>query len=104
MLHSLPGRTLLGRAAIAACGVSALLLLPTAASLAAADPGSTEGGSRHRGEVITVTTAKVGAPDNPSVAVAPFVNAIYANRAACTAAQPGADCLTVGRVRRPYEI
>ncbi|MEU9133331.1 hypothetical protein AB0D08_35460 [Kitasatospora sp. NPDC048540] len=90
-------RTRLGRAALAACGVS-VLLAPSAVA-AASEPG-TPGGVR--GEVVTVTTVKVGAPGNPAVAVVPFTDAIY--RTCADAPSDTSGCLMVGGVRDPYEI
>jgi hypothetical protein len=58
--------------------------------------------------VLTFTVAKVGKPNNPSVAIVPFTNAIYANCAAAPA-EPKVEptnlpdpCQEVGSV--PYEF
>ncbi|MFJ6633961.1 hypothetical protein ACIQMR_21625 [Streptomyces sp. NPDC091376] len=53
------------------------------------------------GEVITLTTARVGAPGNPAVGIVPFTDAVYRT---CADAPEGDDCLMVGRVDDPYEI
>ncbi|MEV4615269.1 hypothetical protein AB0K43_22175 [Kitasatospora sp. NPDC049258] len=91
-------RTRLARAALAACGVS--VLLAPSAGAAVPDPGSEGGGGR--GEVVTVTTARVGAPGNPAVAVVPFTDAVYRSCADAPAGSTG--CLMVGAVAAPYEL
>ncbi len=71
-------------------------------SAAAAGSRSSDQAAHGRGAVITVTTAKVGAPGNPAVGVVPFTDAVYRT---CTDAPPtSSDCLMVGAVRDPYEI
>ncbi|MCU7820163.1 hypothetical protein [Kitasatospora sp. DSM 101779] len=96
-MHVVSSRTRIARAALAACGVS--VLLAPSAGAAGADTGTPAGVRR---EVVTVTTARVGAPGNPPVAVVPFTDAIYQS---CADAPPGStDCLTVGGVGAPYEI
>ena len=99
-----PRRARLGKAAWAVSGLTALLagsVLAGSASGAAAhrSPGGAPSGG---GAVITVTTAKVGAPGNPSVGVVPFTDAVYRSCADAPASSSG--CLTVGAVRNPYEI
>ncbi|WP_311137278.1 hypothetical protein [Streptomyces sp. I6] len=49
-----------------------------------------------------MTTARVGDPGNPPVAVVPFTDAVYPDCAAAPETPSG--CLTVGGVRYPYEI
>ncbi|GAA1228653.1 hypothetical protein GCM10009665_18870 [Kitasatospora nipponensis] len=103
-MHVVSHRTRLGRAVLAACGVSVLLashaMLGSSAAAAgsrAPDPAAHGGGA-----VITVTTAKVGAPGNPAVGVVPFTDAVY--RTCADAPPTSSDCLMVGAVRDPYEI
>ncbi|MFJ1707473.1 hypothetical protein [Kitasatospora sp. NPDC088346] len=96
-MHVVSVRTRLGRAALAACGASVLL----APSAGAAGAGTGPSGGA-RGEVVTVTTARVGAPGNAAVGVVPFTDAVYGS---CADAPPGsAECLMVGGVDQPYEI
>lgn len=103
-MHFRPGRIRLRRALPAACGVAALLAwsaLADSGSAAATTPdrgGTTSVG----GAVITLTTAEVGAPGNPSVAVVPFKDAVYQSCADAPAGSTG--CLTVGGVGYPYGI
>lgn len=97
-------RTRLSRAVVATCGVSALLAASATADSSAAvteprPPGSATSGG---GAVITVTTAKVGAPGNPSVGVVPFTDAVY--RSCADAPTTSSGCLMVGGVSYPYEI
>ncbi|MFE3327855.1 hypothetical protein [Streptomyces sp. NPDC059176] len=101
-MRPVSSRTRLCRfAAAAACGVTALLA-PSVANGAAATPGGPGGGSSRAGAVITVTTATVGAPGNPSVAVVPFEDAVYPS---CTEAPVSPQgCLEIGGVGYPYEI
>ncbi|MFF3400739.1 hypothetical protein ACFYW6_19685 [Streptomyces sp. NPDC002659] len=104
-MHFVSSRTRLSRAVVATCGVSALLLAATAtagSSAAAAGPDGPGGDPSRGGAVITVTTAEVGAPGNPSVGVVPFTDAIYPSCA--DAPQTSSGCQTVGGVRYPYEI
>ncbi|MFE6128312.1 hypothetical protein ACFQ6Q_08590 [Streptomyces sp. NPDC056437] len=85
------------RAAAAACVLSAPLAPPATAGTSA------DGSDRHRsGEVITVTTTRVGDPGNPSVGVVPFTDAVYPNCAEAPDTTSG--CLMTGRVDYPYEI
>lgn len=66
-------------------------LAAAAASLAAPKPA-----------VLTLRTAQVGAPGNPSVAIVPFTDAIYRN---CSEApQTKAGCQEVGGVKYRYGI
>ncbi|MEU9010973.1 hypothetical protein AB0D12_14570 [Streptomyces sp. NPDC048479] len=103
-MHFAFSRTRLGRAVIATCGVSALLAPPAMAgsSAAAAEPRSSGSATSRGGAIITVTTAKVGAPGNRSVGIIPFTDAVY--RSCADAPTTSADCLMVGGVRYPYEI
>src|SRR3982751_5600477 len=98
---SVPTRRLVGL--IAALCALAVLALP---SLAAARPKL----SLPKPGVVTFTVAKVGKPGNPSVAIVPFTNAIYAN---CAAAPPETKvattnlpdpCQEVGGVGYEYGI
>jgi len=52
--------------------------------------------------VVTLKTAEVGAPGNPSVGVVPFEDAIYPNCEAAPATKKG--CQQVGAVKYRYEI
>ena len=52
--------------------------------------------------IVTLSTVKVGAPGNPSAAVVPFTDAIYASCA--DAPQTKAGCQTLGGVSYRYEI
>jgi hypothetical protein len=97
----LPTRRLIGL--IAALVALAALALP---SLASARPTPT----LPKPAVLTFTVAKVGKPGNPSVAIVPFTNAIYAN---CAAAPPETTvattklpdpCQEVGGVGYEYGI
>ena len=97
----LPTRRLVGL--LAALVALAALALP---SLAAARPTV----SLPKPAVLTFTVAKVGKPGNPSVAIVPFTNAIYAN---CAAAPPETTvattklpdpCQEVGGVGYEYGI
>jgi hypothetical protein len=81
----------------------AALLAPAFPAIAGARPSV----SLPKPAVLTFTVAKVGKPGNPSVAIVPFTNAIYAN---CAAAPPEPKvektnlpdpCQEVGSV--PYE-
>lgn len=102
-MHLAFRRTLLNRAVVTACGLSALL----AASVTAGSPVAA--GEPHPGgtdplpgaAVVTLTTAKVGAPGNPSVGVVPFQDALYRS---CADAPSPQECLRVGGVRHRYEI
>lgn len=102
-MHFVSSRTRLRRAVVATCGVSALLApCAIAGSSAAADPGPPGSGHSRSGAVITLTTAEVGAPGNPSVGIVPFTDAVYES---CADAPPSSiGCLTVGGVSYPYEI
>jgi formylglycine-generating enzyme required for sulfatase activity len=103
-MHFRPGRTRLRRALPAACGVAALLASSALADSgsAAASPPDPGGAASGGGAVITLTTAEVGAPGNPSVAVVPFKDAVYRSCADAPAGSTG--CLTVGGVGYPYGI
>lgn len=103
-MHFVSRRTRLSRAVVATCGVAALLAASAMADAgsAAAEPRSPGSTPAREGAVITVTTAKVGAPGNPSVGVVPFTDAIY--RSCADAPPTSSDCLMVGGVRYPYEI
>ncbi|WP_405361698.1 hypothetical protein OG535_28125 [Kitasatospora sp. NBC_00085] len=96
-------RSRLSRALVAMCGTSALLassaVVGSSAAAEALSPGSSPSGG---GEVITVTTAKVGAPGNPAVGVVPFTDAVY--QSCADAPKTPGDCLMVGGVGYPYEI
>ncbi|GIF66372.1 hypothetical protein Ais01nite_44070 [Asanoa ishikariensis] len=70
-----------------------LLAAPGAA--VAAPPG-------YDGSVVTITTAAIGAPNNPAVAVVPFTDAVY--RTCADAPVSSRGCLMVGRVGYPYQI
>jgi hypothetical protein len=96
-----PTRRLIGL--IAALVALAALALP---NLASARPTPT----LPKPAVVTFTVAKVGKPGNPSVAIVPFTNAIYAN---CAAAPPETTvattklpdpCQEVGGVGYEYGI
>ncbi|MGI5398326.1 hypothetical protein ACQEVG_02475 [Streptomyces sp. CA-135486] len=103
-MHFVSRRTRLRRAVVATCGVAALLA-PCAiagSSAAAAEPHPPGKPPSREGAVITLTTAKVGEPGNPSVGIVPFTDAIYESCA--DAPQSSTPCLTVGGVRYPYEI
>jgi len=77
--------------------ISALLALVTVgAGGATAEAGPPGAG------VVTVTTVTVGDPGNPSVGVVPFTDAVYRSCADAPASDRG--CVTVGRVRYPYQI
>ncbi|MFK4105842.1 hypothetical protein ACI2L1_38445 [Streptomyces sp. NPDC019531] len=96
-MHFVSRRTRLSSAVVAACGLSALLAASvTAGSGAVAAEPRPSGGA-----VVTLTTAKVGAPGNRSVGILPFKDALYRS---CTEAPSPSKCLTVGGVRHPYEI
>lgn len=97
-------RTRLSRAVVAACGVSALLAASATAdsSAAATEPRPPGSATSSDGAVITVTTAKVGSPGNPSVGVVPFTDAVYQSCADAPTTSSG--CLMVGGVSYPYEI
>ncbi|WP_329561585.1 hypothetical protein [Kitasatospora sp. NBC_01266] len=100
-MHIVSSRTRVGKTFLAACGISALLASAAAAGPnAAATQRSSDGGGP--GRVITLTTAKVGAPGNPSVAVLPFEDAVYPT---CADAPPSPkQCATLGSVAYPYQI
>jgi formylglycine-generating enzyme required for sulfatase activity len=88
---------------LATCGVPALLAVSAVAGPGAATAGSSSHrGDSHPGSVITVTTAKVGAPGNPSVGVVPFEDAVY--QSCADAPQSSRGCVTVGSVGYPYQI
>jgi hypothetical protein len=55
-----------------------------------------------RGAVLTLTTVKVAAPGNQSVAIVPFTDAIY--QSCADAPQSSKNCLMVGGVKYPYAI
>ena len=102
-MHFVSRRTRPSRVWWAASGLAALLATsastgPAAARAAAPDSPNAPGS----GAVITVTTAKVGAPGNPAVGVVPFTDAVYPSCADAPASSAG--CLMVGGVKRPYEI
>lgn len=104
-MRLVPSRTRLTRIAAAAmCGTTALLapsfVSVSGSGAAAATPGGP--GTSRGGEVITVTTAGIGAPGTPSVGVVPFEDAIYPSCAAAPVSPQG--CLTLGGVGYPYEI
>ncbi len=51
---------------------------------------------------LTLHMVRVGAPNNPSVSVVPFTDAVYPS---CSVApQTSAGCVTVGSVSKPYDI
>src|SRR5882757_10608815 len=86
--------------------IAALVALAALPSLASARPTPT----LPKPAVVTFTVAKVGKPGNPSVAIVPFTNAIYAN---CAAAPPETTvattklpdpCQEVGGVGYEYGI
>lgn len=74
----------------AALVVAGLLLTPPAA------------GAAERRAVLTLTTVDVGATKNPSVAIVPFTDAIYASCA--DAPQSKATCQTIGGVDYRYGL
>jgi formylglycine-generating enzyme required for sulfatase activity len=78
-----------------ALGVAALTLLAglalAAGAVAAPKPA-----------VLTLTTAKVGDPGNPSVSIVPFEDAAYANCEAAPVTKKG--CQAVGGVSYPFQI
>ena len=75
-------------ALLAATSVAAISLAPAIASAKRAD--------------VTVKTVEVREPDNPSVAIVPFTDAIYQS---CDDVDPPAsDCISVGGVEDPYGI
>jgi formylglycine-generating enzyme required for sulfatase activity len=87
------------------CALSTLLASAALAgpgSVAAASGSPLGGSPAAGGAVVTLTTDQVGAPGNPSVGVVPFTDALYPSCADAPASSSG--CLTVGRVRQPYEI
>jgi len=96
-------RARLGKAAWAACGMTALLASSAAAGsgAAGAEPRSSARVASE-GSVITVKTAEIGAPGNPSVGIVPFKDAVY--RSCAAAPQSSAGCLMVGGVSYPYGI
>jgi formylglycine-generating enzyme required for sulfatase activity len=74
-----------------------LLALSAAVAIALAAPA---GGSAATNRAkVTIKTAKVAAPGNPSVGIVPFTDAIYQS---CASAPSG--CVTVGGVDYPYRI
>ncbi|MFG2195257.1 hypothetical protein [Streptomyces sp. NPDC048639] len=92
-------------ATLTVCAAAALLAPSAVAGSAAAEPslpGSGNPSSSGKGSVITVTTAKVGSPGNPAVAVVPFTDAVY--RSCADAPSDSEGCLMVGGVSYPYEI
>ncbi|WP_329133300.1 hypothetical protein OG552_15520 [Streptomyces sp. NBC_01476] len=103
-MHFPARRSRLSRSVLAASGLAALLASSALAGSgpASAEPHAPAGGTPARGSVITVTTAKVGAPGNPAVGVVPFTDAVYQSCADAPASSSG--CQMVGGVSRPYEI
>jgi formylglycine-generating enzyme required for sulfatase activity len=81
------------RPLLALAFVVALALLGPAASGAAPAPA-----------VLTFKTVKVGAPNNPSVGIVPFTNAVYSSCAEVAAAEKQPPCQQVGTVGYPYGI
>jgi formylglycine-generating enzyme required for sulfatase activity len=75
-----------------------MLALGTVALVAFAAPASALAAPAPA--VLTLKTVKVGSPNNASVAIQPFKDAIYPN---CEAAPEG-ECLTVGKVKYRYDI
>ncbi len=76
-------------------------LLPALALVAvAALAGAASAVAAPKPAVLTLTTARVGAPGNPSVAIVPFTDAIY--RTCAEAPQTKAGCQEVGGV--PYRF
>ncbi len=55
-----------------------------------------------KGAVLSLTTVRVGAPGNPSVAIVPFTDAVY--KTCAEAPQGGPGCQTVGAVGYRYGI
>jgi hypothetical protein len=75
------------------------VLLALVALLALALPASA---AASKGAVLTLKTARVGAPGNPAVGIVPFTDAIYRN---CSEAPPeSSECLMVGGVKYGYGI
>jgi formylglycine-generating enzyme required for sulfatase activity len=103
-MHIAFGRTPRRKILLATCGISALLLASVVAgpSAAVAAGPALDSGDYGVNSIITVTTAKVGAPGNPSVGVVPFTDAIY--RSCADAPTNSRGCLTVGKVGYPYQI
>jgi len=103
LMHFASRRTRLSRAVVAACGLSALLAASVTAGsgATAAEPRPSGDSPSRGGAVITLRTAKVGAPGNPSVGILPFKDALYRS---CAEAPSSSTCLTVGGVRHRYEI
>ena len=100
LMHFASRRTRLSRAVVAACGLSALLAASVTAGsgATAAEPRPSGDSPSRGGAVITLRTAKVGAPGNPSVGVVPFTDAIYQS---CADAPSSTERLSDGRRRRP---
>ncbi|MEZ0095301.1 formylglycine-generating enzyme required for sulfatase activity [Streptacidiphilus sp. EB129] len=90
------------RAVLAMCGASALLVPSAINAVASELRPPTNVAAPSRGAVITVTTAKIGAPGNPSVGITPFKDAIY--QSCADAPKPSRGCLMVGGVNYRYEI
>ncbi len=82
---------------LAACLTLALAAVALAALAVPAISAASGGGA-----VLTLKTATVGAPGNPSVGILPFTDAIYPSCAAAPA--EGKECLTVGGVKYLYGI
>ncbi|WP_035840097.1 hypothetical protein [Kitasatospora azatica] len=103
-MHVVSSRTRLTRAILAICGTSALLAPCAVAgsSAAVAEEPAAASVTSDRGGVITVTTAKVGAPGNPAVGVVPFTDAVY--RSCADAPKTSSNCLMVGGVSYPYQV
>jgi hypothetical protein len=103
-VHIASSRARLGKILRATCGISALLVAAAIVSPGPAVAGSPSSGglSALASSVITVTTAKVGAPGNPAVGVVPFTDAVYQSCADAPTTSRG--CLMVGKVGYPYQI
>jgi hypothetical protein len=96
-------RTRLGKILLVVCGTSTLLVSSILAGPSAAvGSPSFDGIDSNLNSIITLTTAKVGAPGNPSVGVVPFTDAVYRSCADAPATSRG--CLMVGGVGYPYRI
>ena len=80
-----------GRPGLVLVGLGILALVAPAAA-----------GASDSGAVVKLTTVKVGAAGNPSVAVVPFTDAVY--RSCADAPQTEAGCQTVGGVGYHYGI
>jgi hypothetical protein len=78
-------------------------LLGAALACLLASAGAATAASTAKRATVTVSTVKVGAPNNPSAAIVPFTDAIYQS---CADVPAGTTppCQTVGTVAKPYEI